>query len=223
MTIRAATPVVTQSLSHTATSLSLLGITIVSLILATFIRRRVPRLASSITGRFATMRGTLGGRGARTGSGRGRGSAAALGGGSRAGSLNLGALARAALGWVAVLLFAVAGIAASGTFIGSTVLWLAHTADRFVAWLIGLFPGGHQDAATIGVSIVSLLILYWGLHHFADAIEGRLHHGGRDWLIFAGPMLFTLVPGYFGQWSATAYAAVGSHVGPIVAHVMQSR
>jgi hypothetical protein len=223
MTVHAAAPIVTQGLTHTQTSLSLLGITIVCLILATFIRRRVPRLAASIAGRFASMRGAFGARGSRSGSGRGRAAAGTLGAGSRTGSLNLAGLARAALGWIAVILFAVAGVAASGTFIGTTVVWFAHLANSFITLIIGLFPGGHQDAKTIGVSIVALLILLWGMNHYADAIEGRLHHGGRDWLVFSGPMLFTLVPGYFGQWSTTAYAALGSHVGPIVAQLMQGR
>ncbi len=208
-------PVVTQGLTHTQTSLSLLGITIVSLTLALFIRRRVPRLASSITGHFTAVRGTLGGRG-----GTGRAGGLGIGAGGGRGTLNPVALTRAAAGWAAILLFAVAGVAASGTFIGSIVLWLAHTADSFFRWAISLFPGGGHDAATIGVSIVGLLLLWWGLHLVADLIEGRIHHGGRDWLVFAGPMLFTLVPGYFGQWSATAYAAIGSHVGPIVAHLV---
>lgn len=225
MTILAAAPVVAQSLSHTATTMSLLGITIVSLILALFIRRRVPRLAASVSGRIAAVGGTLGGRGAgrrpgRTG-GRGRGAGAlAAPTGARAPSFNPIALARAALGWIAILLFALAGVAASGTFIGTLVLGTAHLADRFFMWIVGLFPNGHTQAGAIGVSIVGLLMLALGLHLAFEVVEGNAHHGGRDWLVFAGPMLFTMVPGYFGQWSATVYAAIGSHVGPIVAHLV---
>lgn len=212
----AVAPVVTQSLSHTATSLSLLGITAVSLALALFIRRRVPRLASNVSGRLAAARGALSSRsgGARNNTTLG------IGGNGRGASLNPIVLSRAILGWIALLLFAVAGVAASGTFVGTTVLWVARLTDSLFRWIISLFPGGAHDAATIGFSLVSLLALWLGLHLVADVIEGRAHHGGRDWLVFAGPMLFTLVPGYFGQWSATAYAAIGAHVGPIVAHLV---
>lgn len=213
--MRTAAPVVTESLTHTQASLSLLGITAVSLALALFIRRRVPRLASSVSGRFGALRGTL--RGAN---GRGSTRTPNLTGPAGSGSLNPVALARAGLGWIALLLFALAGVAASGTFIGTVVLWFARTADSLFRWLVGLFPGGAHDVATVGFSAVALIALWIGLHLFADVIEGRAHHGGRDWLVFFGPMLFTLVPGYFGQGAAWLYATVGAHVGPIVAHLM---
>lgn len=213
-------PAMTQSLTSAQTSLSLLGITIVSLILALFLRRRVPRLAASVSGWFASMRNQVGGRSSRTGTRRGRGAPRDAVAPTRQRGIDLAGLARAALGWIAILLFAVAGVAASGTFIGTVVLWFANLANRFAMWIAGLFPNGHSEAASIGVSLIGLAILALGVHFVTDLIEGKAHHGGRDWLVFAGPMLFTLVPGYFGQWSATAYAAIGAHVGPIVAHLV---
>ncbi len=195
-------PTMTQSLTPAQTSLSLLGITAVSLILAVFLRRRVPRLANSVTARVGNLRGA-------------RGQSRAPGGGqSRA--LDPVGLTRAAFGWAALTLFAVAGVAASGTFIGRFVLWCARTVDT----LVGHLPVIGVEIASAGFGLVALWALWKGLHLIGDLLEGHAHHGGADWLVFAGPMLFPLVPGYFGQGATWVYAAVASHVGPVVAHLV---
>jgi hypothetical protein len=210
-------PTMTQSLTPTQTSASLLGITLVSLILAVIIRRRVPRVAASINNRVNALRGTLGGKsGSRAGAGRGRGGVRDTVADQSRGIDPVG-LARAALGWIALGLFAVAGVAASGTFIGTIVLWAAHTAETFSRWLIGLFPLGAHTGASLGFSVVAALALWLGLNLLGDLIEGKAHHGGADLLVFCGPMLFTLVPGVFGQGATWVYTVVATHIGPIVA------
>ena len=213
--IHALAPTMSESLTPTQTSISLLGITAVSLILAVIIRRRVPRVAASINNRVGALRGSLGGRG----NSRTRGSSA-TNLGSRSRGMDPIGLARAALGWIALALFAVAGVAASGTFIGQIVLWAAHTADAFSRWLIGLFPSGGHAAASLGFSLVAVAALWLGLNLLGDLIEGKAHHGGADLLVFAGPMLFTLVPGVFGQGATWVYTNVAAHVGPLVAHLV---
>lgn len=206
-------PAMTAGLTPAQTSASLLGITAVSLILAVVIRRRVPQVAASVTNRVGALRGTLG---ASRGAGRGRGAAGASPGRGR--GMDPVGLARAALGWIALALFAVAGVAASGTFIGGVVLWAARTADTFSRWLIGLFPAAGHTAASLGFSLVAVAALWLGLNLLGDLLEGKAHHGGADLLVFAGPMLFTLVPGVFGQGATWVYANVAAHVGPLVAH-----
>lgn len=198
-------PAMTQSLTPTQTSLSLLGITTVSLILALFVRRRIPRLAGSVTARVGALRGTRGGT---------RTTSRALDAPVR--GIDPIGLTRAAFGWAALLLFAVAGVAASGTFIGRFVLWTARTIDS----IVGHLPVIGVEIASAGFGLVALWALWKGLHLIGDLLEGRAHHGGADWLVFAGPMLFPLVPGYFGQGATWVYAAVASHVGPVVAHLI---
>lgn len=198
-----APPAMTAGLTPTQTSLSLLGVTVVSLILAVLVRSRVPRAVGSITSRVGALRGprAVGGGGATGGRGR---------------TLDPLALVRAAFEWCALLLFAIAGVAATGTFIGRVVLWAARTVDTAVRHL----PGIGQQAAGVGFSLVALWALWKGGHLLFDLIEGKAHRGGADWLVFIGPMLFPLVPGYFGQGATWVYAAVASHVGPVVAHLV---
>jgi len=213
-----APPAMTTGLTPAQTSVSLLGLTAVSLILALILRRRVPTVAASLNSRATAIRGGLRGR-RTTASSRGRGRATPDTGMGNSGAKPLDLLRHLA-GWTALALFAVAGVAASGTFIGTIVLWCARRADSAFHWLVNLFPGAGHQAATLGFSLVAILALWRGLHLLADLIEGKAHHGDADLLVFLGPMLFTLVPGYFGQGATWVYAAVAAHVGPLVAHLV---
>jgi hypothetical protein len=123
---------------------------------------------------------------------------------------------RSALAWCSFILFGVAGVAASGTFIGSFVLWGSRTIESGVRHL----PVVGQDITNAGVAIVALYALHRGLHLLGDVLEGRAHQGGADALMFLGPMLFTLVPGYFGEGAAWVYAGMAGHVVPFVQHLV---
>ncbi len=205
-------PVMTAGLTPTQTSMSLLGVTAISLALALFLRRRVPGITGSLAARAGSLRGAArGGRG--TASSTGPRTGRSTGSGAGIAPLNL---VRAAFGWAALLLFAVAGVAATGTFIGQFVLWAARTVDTLVRHL----PAVGQDFASAGFGIVAIVALWRGLHLLGDLVEGRAHHGGADALVFLGPMLFPLVPGYFGEGATWVYAGVASHIGPVVAHLV---
>lgn len=188
------TPPHTASLTPTQTSWSLLGITIVTVMIATALRMRVPAIASSLQ-RRPGLRGSTG----------------------------FSTLLRhvtGALAWAAFLLYALAGVAAAGTFIGRFVLWLSHLIDRWFNNLAGMLPGIGPDLANLGVGVITLVVFWRGLHLLGNFLEGRAHHGGEDGLVFLGPVLFPLVPGWFGIGAAHVYAWLSAHVGTVAAHLL---
>ena len=180
----------TAALTHTQTSMSLLGLTAVCLVLAFFLRRRTPGITASIERRSLMQRS-----------------------GSAVKTLRH---ARTTLAWASFILFGLAGIAASGTFIGTWVLWGSHTMESLVSHL----PLVGQQITGAGFLLVGLFALHKGLHLVGDVLEGKAHQGGADMLMVLGPMVFTMVPGYFGEGAAWVYAGIAAHVGPVVANLV---
>lgn len=185
----ASPPLAASGLSHSVASVSLLGVTALCLVLALFLRRRTPGITASIERRSLVQRSGTAVKGLRH--------------------------TRTALAWCSFLLFAVAGVAAAGTFIGTAVLWGSHQVQH----VVDLLPVKGQLGVNAGLLIVGLYFLHRGLHLIGDVLEGKAHQGGADWLVFLGPMVFTLVPGYFGEGAAWVYGAVGTHLLPLVQHV----
>lgn len=182
-------PEMQMGLNGAETTVSLLGATAVCLILGIILRKRVPAAASSIERRPLVQK---------------------FGGGPKA--VRHG---RALLGWVALALFIVAGIAAEGTFIGRLFLWVDRTIDdgaRHLPWI-------GQDIAGAAFSVVGAVVLWRAGHLVFDLLEGRAHHGGSDWVVFLAPTLFPLLPGFPGQWSTSLFTSLATHVGPFVAHL----
>lgn len=105
------------------------------------------------------------------------------------------------LEWIALLCFAVAGIAASGTIINTAVLWAAHTVNDLTHHV--------PLPILIALNVVVIIVLWKSLHLFFDVIEGKAHHGSVDWWVFLGPMLFPLIGGPFGQFWTWVYTEVG--------------
>jgi hypothetical protein len=204
----ASPPLHTAALTTTQAHWSLFGAMALCLVLAWFLRRRTPGITASI-GRLVpgtredapVARRTPGTR--RT-SGR-SGHAAARG-------LHL---LRHAAGWASLALFAVAGVCASGTFIGTCVLWASRTIESLVRHL----PVVGQQITGGGALIVAVYALHKGLHLIGDVLEGKAHEGGADLLMFLGPMVFTLVPGYFGEGAAWVYSGMATHIVPLVEHL----
>lgn len=185
----AAAPLANSALTHAQASMSLLGVTVVCLILALFLRRRIPGITSKLERTALVQRAGGAVKGLR--------------------------YVRTALAWCSFALFGVAGVAASGTFIGTFVLWVSRTIETGTHHL----PVIGQDIANGGVAIIALVALHKGLHLIGDVLEGKAHQGGADVLMFLGPMVFTLVPGYFGEGAAWVYGSMASHIVPFVQHI----
>lgn len=164
--------------------------TVLCLIFALFLRRRTPSITASIERRSLVQRS--------------------------GGAVKTLRHVRTALAWCSFLLFGVAGVAASGTFIGSFVLWVSRLIEAGTRHL----PVIGQDVTNVGVALIALIALHKGLHLLGDVLEGKAHQGGADVLMFLGPMVFTLVPGYFGEGASWVYAGMASHIVPLVQHLV---
>jgi hypothetical protein len=186
------------ALTPAQTTWSLLGITLAFLIVATVLRMRSVAATSSLQRSRSLRR-------------------------FKAIPTLLGHL-RTVLAWAAFLLYAMAGITATGTFIGRLALWCSHTLNSWFLWFAHFLPSNtYQDIANIavgGLGIVALVVFYKGLHFGFDLLEGKAHHGGADGLVFLGPSLFPLVPGWFGEGAARAYGWLGAHVDTVSAHLL---
>lgn len=189
LTATASPPLHDAALTATQAHVSLLGATALCLIFAFFLRRRAAGITSSIERRGLVRRSN--------------------------GAVKTVRHSRTVLEWAAFLLFAAAGVCASGTFVGSLVLWFA----RQVQHLFDLLPVKGQLGVNAGLLIVGLFFLHKGLHLLGDVLEGKAHQGGADWLAFLGPMVFTLVPGYFGEGAAWVYSGMATHIVPLVEHL----
>lgn len=177
------------TLSPSQTAASLLGVTAVCLTLGLIVRRRTPAAASSIEGRPLVRK--------------------------NGGAVKTVRHGRALLGWIALALFTIAGIAAQGTFIGRFFLWCTRTIDDFSRHL----PWIGRDIAGAGFGIVAVIVLWKAGHLVFDLVEGKAHHGGSDWLMFTAPVLFPLVPGWFGEGATRLFTDLATQVGPYVSHL----
>jgi hypothetical protein len=188
------------ALTPAQTTWSLQGITLGFIILATVLRMRSVAATSSLQRNRALRR-------------------------SKSAGIVLGHV-QGGLAWAAFLLYALAGITATGTFIGRLILWCSHTINSLFLWLAHFLPSSaYQDIANLAVGVGSLgllafLVFYKGLHFGFDLLEGKAHHGNADGLVFLGPSLFTLVPGWFGQGAATAYGWLGAHVDAVSGRIL---
>jgi hypothetical protein len=188
--VTAAAPLAASGLTHFQASASLFGLMVVCLVLALFLRRRTPGITASIERRSLVQRS--------------------------GGAVKTLRHVRTALAWCSFLLFGVAGVAASGTFVGTCVLWASHTVEG----LAGHLPVLGQQIIGGGALLLGLVFLHKGLHLLGDVLEGKAHQGGADMLMFLGPMVFTLVPGYFGEGAAWVYAGMANHIVPVVQHLV---
>lgn len=104
------------------------------------------------------------------------------------------------LGWFSLLCFAVAGIASTGTIVGTWVLWGAKA----------ITDATHHVPlpALVLINVVGIYVLWKAGHLFFDLVEGKAHHGGSDWLVFLGPTIFPLVPGLFGRFWTWVYTLI---------------
>lgn len=131
---------------------------------------------------------------------------------------------RTIFAWAAFLLYALAGITATGTFIGRLILWCSRTLNSWFLGAARFLPSStYRDIANIavgGLGVLALVVFYKGLHFGFDLLEGKAHHGGADGLVFLGPSLFPLVPGWFGEGAAHAYGWLGAHVDAVAGHVL---
>jgi hypothetical protein len=117
---------------------------------------------------------------------------------------------------LALLLFAIAGIAASATPLASAVTWASQHIDAWVSHL----PMIGKIIGNLGVGIVAIFALRKGLGLLPDILRGKAHQGEADLLVFAGPMIFPLVPGLFGEFWVRVYNLLGSAIGSHVAHIL---
>jgi len=174
-----------------------------------FLRRRVPRLVGSINARTSALRGTLGGA---RGGGRRRTPVrdAAI---DRSRSIDPVGLARAALGWAALSLFAVAGVARPARSSAPSCCGrrTPPTPSRAGSSPV---PRERQGAASLGFSVVAAIFLWLGLNLLGDLIEGKAHQRRRGparlrWAHAVHPRA-----GLLRQGATWVYTAVATHVGP---------
>ncbi len=133
---------------------------------------------------------------------------------------------RTILAWAAFLLYALAGVAATGTFIGRLVLWCSRSLNSWFLWAAHFLPSNtYREIANLavgvgGIGILVFVVFYKGLHFGFDLLEGKAHHGAADGLVFLGPSLFPLVPGWFGEGAAAAYGWLGAHVDAVSGRIL---
>lgn len=119
---------------------------------------------------------------------------------------------------VAVTLFALSGIAATATILPRWFSDLAkNVVGPVVAWVLG-FAHWHPSPQLAGEWFVSLIGIAVFLGLIAAVLHGHVHKGEKDMIIWFGPILFALVPGLVGHWSADIYNWIAQICGPLTAH-----